>query len=490
MSSKLNGTRRAAWILAIGILFITGAWLRFHDLDEIELFVDEGGHLLIPVDDDVRRVINPLAEGKPGMLWFFRPAHMFARDPLIAGRVMIGVCGLLSSAAIGATLLLLFGRTAAVIGSALWLLLPFTVFHERLALFDPLIATLIASGIAVVAYGNQPEKSSKQALIWTLLGSLLAGTAVLQKLSALTATPWLLFVLVAVQRRYGRTIGSRLVAAIAAFMLPGLLLWIAAPGLGSRILKAEAATAPLNYFPFVLWHAGYGGWPLLVLIFYAAFLVWRRKQRVIAWFGCAALLSLVVSSIVYRHQAYARYMHPDHVPLVIFLGAAVGSGPRRLGLALSAAACLRWLYSDLQIISNPTTAPLPPGEIEQYVTGFWSGHGSSQMVDFVEQHAPSVIFVHRYSRPGSYAFLLAARRNPSLIVVPLSIEIPGALEVARAATAQRRNPSAVYLLAEGGPALELSLLTAAGIPHRIVLENIKHGRVGALILECEFTRGL
>lgn len=486
MSPAIPGTQRAAWICAFVALFLTGAWLRFHALDTLELFVDEGGHLLVPVDEDIRRVIDPIAEGKPAMLWFFRPASAFNFDPLIVGRAMVGICGLITAGSIGATLFLMFGPAAAFMGSALWVLLPFTVFHERLVLFDPIIAMWFAVGIAAIAYGSQPKIGSRQACFWTVLGSLLAGMAALQKISIVTAAPWLLIVYIAIQHHFGRDINKqKLAAAMAAFLIPTFFLWIALPELGERIFRTANPAPPYGQLPFLRWYWGYGGWPLVLLTVYAAVIAWRRRQVSVAWFGIAALLSLAITSMIYR-QPYARYGHADHVPLVIFLSAAIATGRRWMASALMVLASLRWLYVDMKVISEPGAAPLPAEEIKQYVTGYWSGHGCREVVRFAEQHSPCAIFVRRYSRPGSYALILEARRNPQIIAVPLRTEIPREIELAAEIVAKKRasldKRIPAFLLAEGGSSIEAKMPDLAQSPFRVVLNHTKPDGVSSMVM--------
>ena len=167
--------RRALLLIVVGGMLLAGAWLRYTALDRLELFVDEGGHLLAPVDADVRRVIDPVGEGKAAMGWFFWVASALPAEPLVVARSLVATCGLITAVAIAATLYLLFNGTVAVIGLGLWLFLPFAVFHERLALFDPVIATLIACSLTALTLGSRPSSRAAHRIAWCALGGLLAG---------------------------------------------------------------------------------------------------------------------------------------------------------------------------------------------------------------------------------------------------------------------------------------------------------------------------
>ncbi|HVS51770.1 MAG TPA: hypothetical protein VHD62_05390 [Opitutaceae bacterium] len=487
-----NFRARAPWFFpALGALLVLGAVLRFAMLDRLELFVDEGGHILAPVDADVRRVIDPVGEGKPAMAWFFRTATALPLDPLIAARAMIGFAGLVTAAALAATLFLLGGEVAAAFGAGIWLLLPFTVFHERLALFDPAIATLIALGLLATALGSRPTSPPAARLGACALGGLLAGSAALLKISALATGPWLAVAYFALQRHWRQPLlTARLVVWLAGFLLPTFVLGAIDPHLGYKILHPASPANPVGGFPFLAWYAGFGGWPLALLALVA--LVWATRHRATTalWFGAAWIVSLLVARVVYP-EPYARYAHADYLPLAIFLASALALAPKRIAWSAALVAGLGWGFVDAAIVRHPLSAPLPAGEIEQYVSGTWSGDGNAAALAFLEQRAPCVVFVHRYSRPGAYAMLLAARRNPALAVVPLSLEQPRAIEAARAVVAKARavlGPRvAVYVLAEGAPPPEPFFLRAGGVPARVAFEQRKpDGVSGVVLLECEF----
>jgi hypothetical protein len=482
---------RAAYFAAFGVLLIAGAWLRFAALDRLELFVDEGGHLLVPVDADVRRVIDPVGEGKPAMLWFFRVAWALPLDPLVAARAMIGCCGLISATAIAATLALLSGRRAALLGFGIWLLLPFAVFHERLALFDPAIAALIACSIAAFAAASRPSVSSGARAGWSVLGGLLAGGACLLKVSAAAAAPWLVVVYFALQcNRQQPFFSRRLAATVVGFLVPMAWLVFATPGLGEKILHPVSPAARTPGFPLFGWYAGYGGWPLGVLMLGALVAAWRKVSSPLLWLAAAWALSVAIAAAIYP-TPYARYVHADHLLLVIFLAGALASAPVHVALPVATLAFSGWAWTDWQIVRDPRTASLPAGEIAQYVTGVWSGHGSRAVIDFAAHHSPAVVFVHRYSRPASYALLIAARQNPSLGVVPLSVETSTALAGAKVVLAKARTllgPGVqTYLLAEGDPPPEPFFLQRHAVPFQVAFDHAKpDGASHLLLLRCDF----
>jgi len=501
MSSALNSSptvaetefagRRALLVLVLGAMMLAGAWLRFTALDRIELFVDEGGHILAPVDPDVCRVINPIGEGKPAMIWFFRIASALPADPLVVARSVVAACGLITAVAIAATLFLLLDLTAALVGFALWLFLPFAVFHERLALFDPVIAMLIACGLLALALGSRPSSRRLDPIAWSALGGALAGAACLLKISASTAAPWLLVCYVALQRRWARPLLSeRLAAASVAYALPAITLCALAPQLGERILAGSGpAAATAGGLRFLGWYAGYGGWPLALLALLAIAGLRAERARSMLCFGAAWLGSLVIAQAIYP-APYARYVHADHILLVIFLAGAIAGAPTRISLSLATVALAGWFWVGVRIVRDPQRAPIPADEIEQYLTGPWSGSGAAGAIAQIAKHRPSVVFVHRYSRPASYAALLAARQDPELNVVPLSLETSRGVDGARAVAAKARALLGAnvrfYVLAEGAPPPERATLAGAGVSCRVIYDHLKPDGVSrVMVLECD-----
>ena len=217
--------------------------------------------------------------------------------------------------------------------------------------------------------------------------------------------------------------------------------------------------------------------------------LWSQRGRCLAFFGAAWLLSILIAQLIYT-VPYARYVHADHVALVIFLAGAVANAPFRMARLVTAVALAGWFYADLRILRDPRSAPLPAGEILQYVTGLWSGDGNTAALNFLAQQRPCVVFVHRYSRPGSYAAVLAARRDPALNIVPLSLESALAVSGAKAVATKARSllgPKVRFLvLAEGAPPPERPFLEAAGVSCRVVWDHLKpDGASHLTVVECD-----
>jgi hypothetical protein len=459
-----------AFAACVALPLVVAAWLRWRQLGQLEPFVDEGANILTSLDPRVRSVFKPLEQGRPLLVWLFLPAGWMPGPVLFSARLMTSVAGLVTAGALGACLARLGGRRAALWGVWLWALLPLAVWHERLAIQDPFVTAALACALVLLVAGHAggPKRG---AFFWVGAG-LLFGVAFLLKISAIFALPWLGLLYFALQRHFGLPVIDRRLAWLAAgAVVPVAALGSNLPLLGSRLgnydvmpkfTEQEMAGGVMHRFgTWSSWYVGYDGWPLLVLLALALVLGGRLAQhRLTAW--CAAggwALSLLVGSAFYK-SSYARYALPDHVPLVLFLGLALGGAlsPARWKMVLAAGtlALARWSLVDWQIGSDPAQAPVPAADITQYVTGSWSGRGTAEvrrfLADFADHHqVQCLVLTHRMLRPGCYALILAAEDDPRIGVVPFTVYEPAELAATRAslrrAAVGRRV--AFFLLYEG-----------------------------------------
>lgn len=469
-----------------GLLLLGGFLLRALGLGTPGLFVDEGGHILAPVDDDVRRVVAPLAEGKPGMAWLFAPAHWFGLNPLVSARLISVAIGMGTALALGACLHAIAGWPAALIGTAAWMVLPFAVFHERWALLDPAVGLFTALGLAVMARSARAESRANDFRLRFALAGLVAGLAVLVKVSALILAPALAICAWTLRPRLDRTTG----AAVALYLLPAGLLLACASGLAQRLPGLHVGAAQ-EVGPILAWLWGYGGWPLGLLLALAAWTVWRGNipRRPAVGFALAAAVSLLLAQLIYP-LPYARYLHAEHVILIAALALALAGSRSRVVATLAAVAGAAWLWFDLAVARDPGCAPLPAAERVQYLTGPWSGDGVASALARVQSERNAVLLVRRYSRSVSYAAVLEARRHPELTVVPLTLESPAGFAAARAVAVRARTllgPDArLLVLAEGDPPTEPVFLAQAGIEFRVLWRHEKREGGRIELLECAF----
>jgi len=463
----VSGLTRS-WTLLAGLVVVLAALLRLHQLATLGPFYDEAANILSSIDPQTRRALDPLAQGRPLLAVMFAPAALAPTHALVIGRLLVATAGLVTMLALGAWLATIAGRAAAVTGMLLWALSPFVVFHERLALQDPVVSMLLALVLAVLALSAREDASTRRRLGGALVAGVLFGVAGLVKISALLALPWLAIVYVITSRRLGRPLlDARLLCLALAGIAPFL-------GLGPRLLELGRWLKPMGMLPatervdaltraqvFLYWYRGYEGVALLVLGALALGWCLARRQAWVLALGVAWLVSFVVSATVYA-RPFARYAHPDHVPLVLFLAGGLALAAtvpiHRAAAAASAAVALlaigSWLVTDVEIARRPTAPPVPLDEVRQYVDGAWSGVGLPEMRRQIAGQAgagEALVVTHHYWTPASMGMRFTALGDPSLRVLPHTLdglETLLHLDAVLAGAGAGQRPRDVFLLFE------------------------------------------
>jgi 4-amino-4-deoxy-L-arabinose transferase-like glycosyltransferase len=416
---------------------VAAAVLRWHHLDRLEPFVDEGANILTGLDTRIREVFQPLEQGRPLLVWLFRPATFLPGNLLWAARSLAALAGLATIGGLGFVLARLAGWRAAVWGMWLWALLPVAVWHERLALQDPFVTAALTLAVAFLVAAQRSTGAAR--LAWPACG-LMLGVAFLLKISAIFALPWIGILHLGLRRADARPLFDfGLAYALAGALLPvaclGRRLSRLGSGLGNYHVLPTAGGWLAGYLSrldtWTGWYLGYDGWPLLLLLAIALVAIPRlAAHRTLAW--CLAggwLANLLISSFFYA-MPYARYTLPDHLPLV--LGVAVvlatvgGKRLRPLAMSAGAIALVRFGMVDIRVVSDPANAPVPESEIEQYVTGPWSGRGTQAVRNYLTAYADlhrtqCLVLTHRGLRPGCYALMLAEWGDARIGVMPFTI---------------------------------------------------------------------
>jgi 4-amino-4-deoxy-L-arabinose transferase-like glycosyltransferase len=136
---------KVLWLIGLAVvtlaLFI---FFRLYRLGSVPVFVDEAIYVrwsqVMRAEPTLRFL--PLSDGKqPLFMWATMPSLKFISDPLIAGRTVSVLAGLGSLIGIGLLGLILFSDPfIALFSSLIYAILPFTMFFDRMALADSLLA--------------------------------------------------------------------------------------------------------------------------------------------------------------------------------------------------------------------------------------------------------------------------------------------------------------------------------------------------------------
>src|SRR3989344_7099248 len=127
----------------IAVLAVVTFLTRIYNLLYVPIFTDEAIYIRwaqIGLADPAHRFIS-LTDGKqPLLTWLMYPFLMIFSDPLYAGRFVSVLSSVFCVIGIYLVASKLFDRPAAVFSSLIYIICPFTLVYDRLALMDSLLA--------------------------------------------------------------------------------------------------------------------------------------------------------------------------------------------------------------------------------------------------------------------------------------------------------------------------------------------------------------
>jgi hypothetical protein len=136
---------KITWLIGLAVstlaLFL---FFRLYHLGELPVFVDEAIYIrwsqVMKAEPNLRFL--PLSDGKqPLFMWATIPAFKITSDPLIAGRLVSVFAGIGSLVGVGVLAYVIFSNSfIALFSSLLYAIIPFTMFFDRMALADSLLA--------------------------------------------------------------------------------------------------------------------------------------------------------------------------------------------------------------------------------------------------------------------------------------------------------------------------------------------------------------
>lgn len=133
-------------LFIIILILILGFFLRFYNLSILPIFADEAIYIrwsqIMKADATLRFL--PLSDGKqPLFMWVTIPFFKIFDDPLIAGRFVSVISGILTILGVFLLSFLLFRNFYSAVTSAfIASIIPYLVFFDRMALVDSLLTAL------------------------------------------------------------------------------------------------------------------------------------------------------------------------------------------------------------------------------------------------------------------------------------------------------------------------------------------------------------
>ena len=221
--AKIN-SKAVWWFVAAGIYSVVFLITRLTNIHTFPLYIDEITHIYVAKLTVNGNFFIGLSEtAKQTYVWLVAIALYLVADPIFAGRVVSVVAGLVTAAICYALTNRLYPRrNAGYLAALFYLVSPFAVMFDRMALADGLLATLMG---ACVLAGVQLWRTSS--MKWAVILGILFGLAVLNKAYAVFyyPVPLLLWLFLGKTIRWAK-IAKLLVVTYGTAFGAWVLIWI------------------------------------------------------------------------------------------------------------------------------------------------------------------------------------------------------------------------------------------------------------------------
>lgn len=413
-------SRFAAMGLVLAVYFAT----RFLSLGSLPIFLDEAVHIQWAERlYEEGRILRPVGSGRLLAVAAYGLALPF-EDRLRAARVIAAMAGALT---LVFTMLLsrrLFGARAGLVAGVLYVVSPFALVYDRLALSDGFLAAAVTGlMLAVSTLIEEPRRLGP----W--VGLVAASTlAIVSKVSALLFLPAVPMAALVLAKNRRSSLAVCAPAVAAGLVCASPMLWFFAANNGEIVSQHLAdpdlpgSTLMATLRDISGWLRSYFGIPILVAG--AASFAWLRDGRAL-WLGGSFFLPLLLFALLSEPWS-ARYILPTLPPLLILVSGGIEAvcarlntgraGAAALGLAL--AVSLHGLVFDVRLFKDPSSAPFPADDRHQLVTGWPAGYGvreAAQRLEIESAAEPAIVFVDTGgTRTLSTSLAVLLARHPRL----------------------------------------------------------------------------
>lgn len=393
---------------------------RLTNILSLPIFSDEGIYIRwarVAAYDPAWRFIS-LTDGKqPLQTWGTIPfIKIFPNDLLLAGRLFAVSTGFIALLGIFALCGYLWGKKGAVIGSILYIVTPYFLFYDRIALVD---SGVNAAFIWILFFSLLLPKYRR--LDIAMVFGIVSGIGLLAKSSvalflALSALGFLILVesehakenlLFSFKnlRSYLSKIRCKLVdyyglfavtfvIAISLYLVQKLFSpffhYIAEKNLTFIQSPAEWLAAPfslvsdnLRYVTtYVAWESG---WVPVVIGIAGFIVIFRRRPLLAAYMGLWTIMPFIMI-VNFNKVIFPRYLIFFPTLLTIFSVAFLASiKDARLRTVSIIATCLLLASLSYPIIFNITATSLPPVDRGQYIEGRTAVWGAQELMEIIRK---------------------------------------------------------------------------------------------------------
>lgn len=406
------------WVAIISFLSIAFYFLlRVPNLNIIPVFVDEAIYVrwsqVMRSEPSLRFL--PMSDGKqPLFMWATIPFFKFITDPLLASRALSIFAGLGSLLGVTFLTFLLFGSPMiAALSALVYSILPFTVFFDRMALADSMLAMF-----GIWSLGFSVLFAKTQRLDHAMFLGFVLGGGLLTKSPAIIFYAWALVAIVFFFRAkedLWKSLGNLLVGLFLTLVISQVMYSVLRLGPNFHMLGArnqdylytwkEVFSHPLS--PFVGNLKSTVNWLWLLLTpsaFILFFLGWlnNKERRQFLFLAVVSLLPLLSQATIAKVYT-SRYILFATYPLIPILALGLFWLLKRKGFLLKISAIVLLIVPaviSVLFITKPESAPLSfdmrNGYLEEWTAGTGQKEVSEYLVNLAKQGNKVVVFTEGF----------------------------------------------------------------------------------------------
>lgn len=403
MNSSMYIFKKILPELVITVIFLIS---RSYNLLKIPIFTDEAIYTYwaqIALHDPNNRFIS-MEDGKqPLFIWLAAIFQSFIKDPLLASRLVSVFSGALTIIGIYLIAKNLFSIKIARIATILYILLPFSLIYDRLALYDSLLTS-----ITTFALYFSIKLAQKSSLENALLGGITFGLGLITKSSALLFL--YLIPLPFIFLKFSRRIKFETILRWSFF---AALVFIIAQGFYNALRvsplfylisrKNYEFIRPITEFfssPFAIfssnlktlisWQISYLGYPLFLIFLVAIIHAFTKKDKKILLLSIYILFPFFIKTF-FNIVIYPRFML-FYFPLMLLIIASFFTEMlkkyKHKTKIIYVTAVLFLIYpliSSIFLLTNPVKAKIATSDKNQYISSWPAGYGVKEIVEIIKK---------------------------------------------------------------------------------------------------------
>jgi 4-amino-4-deoxy-L-arabinose transferase-like glycosyltransferase len=412
--------------MSLTILTLLYLVIRLTNLTIIPIFTDEAMYLRwsqIGLFEPQKYLFISLIDGKqPFFVWLTYPFVHFMVDPLVAGRLVSVLTGLVTMIFLYLFTRLLFSSgKIPFLTAVLYLIFPFAVVYDRLAVMDSLLAATFMSALYF-----QLKLVQKPDLKNSVFTGIAMGLGLLTKSSAIffiiLAPLSLIFIKEKAKPAFFRWLRLFGLAAAIALTISSILYLSPLHGMITMKNEVFVYTLPeffrnplnplqtnlpqlLSYFP------SYFGTSWITLIFLGLLVGFLKKEIHVGYLFMIFFIPFLALAVFGRlvYPRFIFFMVLPLLPVIAYTSWTLMQGFKKpLAKIIFVFVILAYpMVNSAYIVFQPTAATLPSVESGQLLNSWPAGYGVKEVVAYVtEKSKTGKVFLATEGTQGLFPYAL------------------------------------------------------------------------------------